>query len=194
MTGEPPKRPQEDTVEIPIESWGNLPKELQDSLLIRVFRELHHVQDDDRLLVLVTHGFIELLVNTLVDAKCKNAKKIRQDDRAFTQSVKLLLLHETGALSDFRYKSLDWFRKLRNRAAHEPLFEVSLKEISNQFNDVTKPACKGAGGGDSPDTPESQQTAHGLYQLCVLLIITLWSDHSRIFSPVFCPRDKQETS
>lgn len=47
---------------------------------MRVFRELHNVQDNDRLLVLVTHGFLELLVNALIDAKCKNAKRIKVGD------------------------------------------------------------------------------------------------------------------
>ena len=193
MTNETPEQPKPDDLEIPIESWDSLPKEIRDSLFLRVFRELHNVQDNDRLLVLVTHGFLELLINALIDAKCKNAKRITSNSRDFSHSVKLLVLHEMGLLTDFRYKSLDWFRKLRNKAAHEPLFQVSLKEIAEQFNNVTGQARQQDVAGTS-DTLESHHTAHGFYQLCVMLIVTLWTDHSKVFSPVFFPQSEPESA
>jgi hypothetical protein len=162
--------------------FDDLPEQLKSSLFIRVFRELQHVQDNPRLAVLIAHGFIELLVNAVVDAKCKNAKKITENHRDFPHSAKLVILHEMELINDFRFKSLDWFRKLRNRAAHEPLFEVSAEELAAQFNQIT------VNERAKPDgTPGI--TAHGIGQLCMIMIVTFWSDHSRLLSPVFFPQE-----
>ncbi|MBI3464953.1 MAG: hypothetical protein HY000_18140 [Planctomycetes bacterium] len=165
-----------------IQNWDDLPEPLRKSLFLRVFRELYHVQDNPRLLILISHGFIELLVNALIDAKCKNAKKIISNSRDFPHSAKLVILHEMGVITDFRFKSLDWFRKLRNRAAHEPLFEVTPEEIAAHFNQTTA-------ADRSIVADQHGLTAHGFAQLCVLMIVTLWSDHSKLFSPVFVPQD-----
>src|SRR5262245_42192408 len=126
-----------------VESLDHLPEPLRNSLLVRVLRELEQVQDSPRLMVLIAHAFLELLVNAVIDAKCKNAKRINSNSRDFPHSAKLIILHEMGVLSDFRFKSLDWFRRLRNRAAHEPLFEVSADEIANQFNQATAAVASG---------------------------------------------------
>jgi hypothetical protein len=68
---------------------------------IPVFRfgiELGRVKNEHRMLILLTSGFIELLVNALIDAHCKNSKKINDSNRDYTLSVKLVLLHEMGIL------------------------------------------------------------------------------------------------
>ena len=171
---------------VDLSDFDNLPSHLKNSLLTRVLRELQNVADNPRLLVLIAHGFIELLVNTLIDEKCKNSKKL-SNHRDFPHSAKLVILHELGAISDFRYKSLDWFRTLRNRAAHEPLFEVSEKDIANQFNQAT------AAQRDS-DTASVRFSAQGMHQLSLLLIVTLWADHSAVFSPVFIHAEGSESA
>ncbi len=59
-----------------------------------------YVGNCTRFQVLITQGFVELLVNAVIDAKCKNAKKITSNTRDFPYSTKLLILHELGLLSD----------------------------------------------------------------------------------------------
>ncbi len=61
------------------EKCGLLSSELKEDMLFRVFRELSIVKDNTRLLVLVTNGFMELLINRLIETKTKNAKKIKSN-------------------------------------------------------------------------------------------------------------------
>lgn len=164
----------EGTFDLP-KDISRLPPALAKTLFIRVFCELWNVRDNDRLLVIVSHGFIELLVNTLVDAKCKTPKKVPRNHAA-----RLVVLHEMGVIGDFRFKSLDWFRDLRNEAAHKPLFEVTQAEMAIQLKQAT---------GAELATERATFTANNTYELCMMLVITLWSDHSKIFSPAFFPQD-----
>lgn len=48
---------------------------------IRVLREMDEVRGNPRLLVLVSHGFIELIANALINLKCKNKKYIKNVGR-----------------------------------------------------------------------------------------------------------------
>jgi uncharacterized protein YutE (UPF0331/DUF86 family) len=150
------------------DGWDSLPEHLKNDTLIKIHRELALVKSHTRLLVLVSHGFIELLINALVDHHLKKAKKIKSDNRTYSHSVKLLILNEIGLLTDEQYEVFDWFRKLRNRAAHDPIFYVSeqdLKKISDKnYHDPAN-----------------------FYGLCVLLIGGFWNQHVPIFGPIFAP-------
>ena len=77
-----------------------LQKHLKDALVMQIFKELSLVKGHTRLLVLVTHGFIELLVNALVDHHLKNSKKVTSDVRSYPHSTKILLLNELGIIED----------------------------------------------------------------------------------------------
>jgi hypothetical protein len=57
-------------------------------------------------------------MNALIINKAKNGKKISNDNRSYPYSSKILILHEIGVLSDEDFKVYDWFRKIRNKAAH----------------------------------------------------------------------------
>src|SRR5207248_3326955 len=107
-----------------------LPPFLRDSAVIKFAVELGRIKDEQRMLILVTSGFLELLVNTLIDEHCKNAKKITANNRDFPFSAKLILLHEMGLLSDGSFENINWLRKVRNRAAHAPFFEITKDELS----------------------------------------------------------------
>lgn len=143
-------------------------KQSKDDQFDRFFNELSKVRDNQRSLVLITHGFLELLVETLIRAKCKNAKRITDDQRSFSYAAKLLLLNEIGVIPDWRYQLFDSFRKVRNRAAHEAFFEVSDDEIERL-----------AAKTDSEPTD--------LYELCVVTFASLWNNHIDEFGPVFAP-------
>jgi hypothetical protein len=88
--------------------------------IFRFLSALKKAQGDPRLNVLVAHGLVELFVNTVIDAKCRNGKRITEDARGYPHSVRLVILNELGLLSDTQLTLYDWFRKLRNRAAHDP--------------------------------------------------------------------------
>jgi len=106
------------------------PKSKVSVTLSAFFGELAKVQGNQRSLVIVTHGFVELLLNTVIDSNCKHGKKkISSNHRDFSHSVKLVLLSELGLLDNRLYQILDWFRKLRNRAAHEVFFELTPNDI-----------------------------------------------------------------
>lgn len=130
-----------------------------DDQLAAICRQLYNATLAPRFQVLITQGFVELLVNAVIDAKCKNAKKITSNTRDFPYSTKLLLLHELGLLSDSSYRSLDKLRKYRNKAAHEPFFEVS---------GVT-------------------ENGKRLHEVCVSLICDFFNQHSDILIPIFAP-------
>jgi hypothetical protein len=81
------------------------------------------------ILVLITGGLIELLLNQLVRFRCKHYKKVLKSNREYPLSVKIVLLHETKVISDELFADLEWFRKLRNEAAHNPFFILSANDL-----------------------------------------------------------------
>jgi len=134
---------------------------------IQMISQIVRLKDEPRLLILVAHGFVELMVNALIDNKLKNAKRITSDGRGFPHSTKLLLLHEVGVLDDEQYRVFSWFRKLRNRAAHEPLFELTpqdLKALRAPHSD-----------------PEH------FHQTIQSLVLGYWNQHVELFGRVFIP-------
>jgi len=149
--------------------WDSLPEHLKSDLIIQVFKELDLVKDHTRLLVLVTHGFIELLTNALIDHYLKNSKKITADSRSYPHSTKLLILNELGLIDDNQYKTYNWFRRLRNKAAHEPIFHVTKDNLSDIEN------------------PEKYTNPTEFYTMCVNIIGGFWNQHIPVFGPIFAP-------
>ena len=147
-------------------NWDEIPN--KNDPLIKIFRELDKVKSDHRSLVLVTNGFLELLVETLIRARCRNHKKILDDSRSYSYSAKLLLLNEVNAISDTSYRNFEWFRKLRNRAAHDPFFTVSVAEL--------------------PDIADGQYALpKDIKAISVQLFAGFWNAHVDVFAPVFSP-------
>ena len=56
--------------------WDDLPAELRDKVFIQVAKALHESSGNTRSLILIAHGFIELLVNTLIEKKTKHGKRM----------------------------------------------------------------------------------------------------------------------
>ncbi|MBC8198969.1 MAG: hypothetical protein ISS67_04115 [Desulfobacterales bacterium] len=128
-------------------------------------------------MVIITHGFIELLINTIITAHCKHGKKrIASNKRDYSQSVKLVLLNELNVLDNRLFKILDWFRKLRNRAAHEPFFQVTQSDLEfakksmNRFIPVNE-----------------ANELNDLNKFCKLLVGTIWNNNLDELLPVFVP-------
>lgn len=153
-------------------------KKHQNDQLFLFFREIKKVSDNQRSLVIITHGFIELLINTIIKARCKHGKKkIIASNRDYPQSVKIVLLNELGILDDHLFSILDRFRTLRNKAAHKPFFELSKTDIdfANESLDRFLPI-------------HSQLKDDELfYEFCSGLVSTIWNKNVDDLAPIFVP-------
>jgi hypothetical protein len=107
-------------------------------------------------------------MNALIINKAKNGKKISNDNRSYPYSSKILILHEIGVLSDEDFKVYDWFRKIRNKAAHEPLFNLKKEHLQNI-------------------KPIEYQEVEKFESICVDLMLRLWNQNIEILTPVFTP-------
>ena len=136
--------------------------------------ELNSVKQHNRSLVIITHGFIELFLNRIIDEKCKHGRKrITSNNRDFPLSVKLTLLHELNLIDDKIYKILDGFRKIRNRAAHEASFIIT--DANWQLLNS---------GLDRFIIGESKRKPNDLVHFCKLLIGTIWNENLDIVSNI----------
>ena len=149
--------------------WDTLPEPLRHDTFLQVMKELWVVREHHRPLVLVTHGFIEMATDALIKHHVKNAKRILHDSRTYPHSAKLLILNELGVVSDANYALLDSLRKLRNRAAHEPLFELH----ENDFRTVRLADANGP--------------IEDFHMYCILLLGRFWNAHLPILGPLFAP-------
>ncbi len=135
-------------------------------LLLKVYQEILLVDGHPRLLVLVGNGFLEVLVSTLVKYKLKRGTSVSADSRTYTYSVKLTLLHEAGILTDKEFTTLDWYRSIRNRAAHEPLFRIETEDFAALGNPAYASLAR-------------------LQSLTTDLVGQIWNKHYELFTPLF---------
>jgi hypothetical protein len=68
--------------------------------IARFFIETSKVKNDDRSLILVVNGFMELLIESLIKVKYKNGKKILDGSRSYPYSIKFVILNEIGVITD----------------------------------------------------------------------------------------------
>jgi len=145
---------------------------------VQVLIEMDSLKLNSRVVTLVAHGFIELMVNALVEAHCKNHQKISSNRRDYPHATKLLVLHELGILSDDRYRELDRFRDVRNRAAHDAVFRISADELS--FVELPS-AIAELGANDRSSTGRAAR----FYNACMILIGKFWNEHIPTFNAAF---------
>jgi hypothetical protein len=142
------------------------------SLMETVLHEFELLQHHPRSCVIVMHGFIELLINTVIEEKCKAGKKMAGNNRDYPHSVKLTILRELGLLDDESFKKLNWFRKLRNDAAHEAVFTITSDKLQlfagTKFADVSH-----------------------FPLLCMEIFMSVWNAYSALFSAKFSPEGHQ---
>jgi len=146
---------------------------------VDVFFEFVQHHSNPRAALMVAHGFMELLVSALVDANCAHAKRINSDKRNFTHSAKLVLLNELGTINHDWYKRLDYLRKIRNRAAHEPLFEVTKEHLA-----VHPLPAHLVGIREITSLSLDRQFIQRLH----LMLGEFWNKHNKIFTSVFGPQ------
>lgn len=142
-------------------------KENNNDALVAFYEELNSVKQHHRSLVIITHGFIELFLNRIIDAKCKHGKKrITSSNRDYPLSVKLILLNELNYIDDRMYSILNGFRKIRNRASHDASFVITDENwrILNS-------------GLDRFISGESNRKPNDLLHFCKLIIGALWNEN-----------------
>ena len=152
---------------------------VSDDPFVRVLRQVSDRNADPRVVVLVAHGLIELMINTLVDHFCRNAKTITSDSRGYPHSTRLIILHEKGVLPDPFFETLERFRRLRNDAAHQPFFEVDASRIRQ----IAEPMEKHFPPREEGHTYPSDS----LGDSCRFIIHSLFSQFQGILLPVFAP-------
>lgn len=82
---------------------------------------------NNRTTVIVACCIVETLISDLIQQHTKHASKYRR----LSLSAKLDILHELGIVSDFDYERISHLRKIRNDAAHNPIFEVDVSSIKD---------------------------------------------------------------
>jgi hypothetical protein len=152
-----------------LNSPEKIKERIENNLLLGVLSEINSIKDNPRMQVFITHGFLELLINILIKNKAKNGKKIARDNRSYTYSSKTLILNELDVINDEFYKVLDWFRKVRNKAAHEPLFAVTNEDLSEvKLNNI-------------------KIDLSNFTELCTNLILILINDNLNVLGPDIAP-------
>jgi hypothetical protein len=153
---------------------------VRDDPFVKVLRQVGDRKADPRVVVLVAHGLIELMINTLVDHSCRNAKTITSDTRGYPYSTKLIILHEKGVLPDPFFETLERFRRLRNDAAHHPFFDVDanrIRQIAEPMEKHLPPAW-----GERFTYPSDT-----LNDFCGYLVHSLFSQFQGVLLPIFLP-------
>lgn len=91
---------------------------------------LMQLAGDARALILVAHGYIELLVNTITKECCRHGSKIASDDKLYPHAMKLVILNELGLIENDLYLKLDLLRGIRNSVAHQPFYDVDASKLA----------------------------------------------------------------
>lgn len=140
-------------------------KQIRDIETVRIFLdELDEVKNHHRSLVLVMGGWLELLIECLIEKHCKNAKKMLGDDKTYSYAVKLVILNECGVLTDIDFKWLNAFRNIRNDAAHKTRFTLTQERLATLGNDWS---------------------VENAFQNCLAIFTTFWNQHADTFAEAF---------
>lgn len=130
--------------------------------IIPLFHKLGEAENDDFKLIILTNALLELLTNILIEEKLKNKNKIANGNE-YTYAIKLVILNERNIINDILFKDIDTLRKIRNKAAHEPVFKLNHNDI--KYLPIRK--------------------NEKLYDGCVTVIGSLWNQHKNIFMKYF---------
>jgi len=141
---------------------------------LMIFMREISIAGNYRFRVIVACATLELFITTLVKHHCK------KHGGKFAKSPferKLLLLHEMGILSDNRFRLLNLFRDLRNDAAHEPKFEITMATLQ-KFPITIK-------------TPHEHEI---VFHICAKMAFELWNEHSNVLARYFFTEQERKES
>ncbi len=87
--------------------------------------------DDELGITLKGHLLVEYLINKIIEAKCKSPKKILENSKTYSFSVKTQLLYAMDFLPEYLNKNISKLNNIRNELAHNLNF--SEQKIDNVF-------------------------------------------------------------
>jgi hypothetical protein len=158
-----------------------MPKPPPTDVIKKLFDETQILPDHPRVWVMVTHCYLELFVHQLATHQCRNADRIEQSNRDYPHSVKIVLLHEKGIISDSESEALHWFRKIRNKAAHVVDFSISESDLT-LFKGERAP-------GKAPGSNIALDDPNNFAYLCQQIVLWFWNMHVRQLAPIFFPEN-----
>lgn len=135
---------------------------MEQDYMLQVGKEIGIVKDNPRLLVIVSHAFVEMMVKSLLDHHVPEAKLKNHYQR-------LEKLKQKSVIDDFQFKLYDWFRELRNDAVHTPIFRLK----DSDFN-----ALRGL-------VKMEQLDFDDFHSLSLKLIAELWNKNLGIFGEAY---------
>ncbi|MDP2506853.1 hypothetical protein [Oceanobacter sp. 3_MG-2023] len=130
--------------------------------MLQVGEEIGMVKDNPRLLIIVSHSFVEMMVKTLSDHYMPNVVLRNHHQR-------LQKLKKEGIIDEFQFLIYDWFRVLRNDAVHVPIFRLSDEDFV-PLNGVVK---------------SRDLKAEHFHRFLLSLISDLWNKNLEILGSIF---------
>jgi hypothetical protein len=134
---------------------------MDDKFILKVFDEIGLVKDNNRLLIIVSHSFVEMIVKVLVE--------VHTECRLKNHHNRLEKLKSEKIIDEFQFDVYNWFRELRNEAVHSPLFELTADKYELLDGKVD-------GKNLQPDY---------FHRFSISLISELWNKHLDVFLPRF---------
>ncbi|MBC8109042.1 MAG: hypothetical protein H7Z14_20825 [Anaerolineae bacterium] len=131
-----------------------------------VVGELHRIGNEHRLATIITHGFVDIMVNGIIEKTCRDQKQIVADHRQWGHAAKLVLIHEMKVLTDRHYRLLKWFNSLRNDFAHKPQFVLTEDRMSI----LEKP---------------EHRALKNFHMLCIQILMDLWVNYFGMIGEMF---------
>nr|OEF39681.1 hypothetical protein OAC_12300 [Vibrio cyclitrophicus 1F273] len=137
-------------------------KQLKSNYMLQVSNEIGVVKDNPRLLIIVSHSFVEMIIKTLCDYYIPGVKLVNHHQR-------LEKLRKEKVLNEFQFKLYNWFRELRNQAVHTPVFRLEASSFA-ELRGVVK---------------EDLLEVQSFHLFSIKLITELWNKHLDILVPVY---------
>ena len=138
--------------------------------MLQVGDEIGFVKDNPRLLVIVSHSFVEMIVKTLSDHYFPEVKLKNHNQR-------LEKLRKEQVINEFQFHVYDWFRDLRNKAAHTPIFRLNDSDFEPLIGLVKR----------------ERLGIQSFHLLSINLISELWNKHLEILAPVYLDKYCQQS-
>jgi len=135
---------------------------LKSDYMLQVAKEIGIVKNNPRLLIIVSHSFIEMMIKTLLeyhvpDLYLKNHKQ------------RLEKLKKQLVIDDFQFELYDWFRDLRNEAVHTPIFRLKVSDFE-KLNSLVK---------------KEQLGVDYFHRFSMKLIAELWNKNLDVLGPKY---------
>jgi hypothetical protein len=103
---------------------------LKSDYMLQVAKEIGVVKDNPRLLIIVSHSFIEMMIKTLLEHHVPDLFLKNHNQR-------LEKLKKEAVIDEFQFELYDWFRELRNNAVHTPIFRLNDSDFE-RLNGLVK--------------------------------------------------------